>query len=234
MDKASYKSHHEASNDLQKIQELATASTKRARAAIDTLESPSWPSEGTASAFAFWTKFVSACEASLQLVRCGYAEEALPNLRTALENYFCAVALWKSPETYQKLRVADVIEGKKLSNTIIRNPKVLLSVENRLSLQSLHEKHQNSDLCKLSLKEIADIAQESDLYDSWYRVLSALGAHATGVSINHYISKNFKGEYIFNKSAAFFNGEIDPRMLVYAVIHALMQRGRPFFERSDP
>lgn len=180
---------------------IASKEIANAKQRISKMDLPDNIPTGFLVGFLLWKRAVSSYEAALLLTENGFSEPALSNVRTATECIFYACALWEDPEAYKKLFHSDYSEVTKFKNSVSANKKVNLIPEVQAMMDSTVKGIESKEQKKWGAKEAADLAGLSDIYDSSYRLVSAMGVHATAVSITDYFVSDGSGGVVFDLNA---------------------------------
>ena len=143
-------------------------------------------------ALAAWLRSITACQAAVLLAERGLVIESVAILRTGFEQLFYAQALLKDPVVLERLRDQDDYERQTTARRALANADVdtVIGTSQRHALEGMLQGAAGNK--RISVFEAAEIAGLAALYQTTYRQLSLVGAHATYTTIG----KSF-GESIF-------------------------------------
>lgn len=138
-------------------------------------DTPLDPSEW--SALTFWLRSLEACQGAALLADYGMSGSAVATLRTGLECLFMAAAIWCDPTTKTLLQNTTHQELHKYVKGHLRSyANDEIPAEIRQLMAPFEEKPSGPTL---SVFDAAKRAGMREAYESVYRGLSNLGAHAT-------------------------------------------------------
>lgn len=147
---------------------------------------------GSAAALAFWLRTLESCQATILLLDLGMPGAAAAAVRTAYECLFHCCALLIDPSFYSRLNAAHVHEYKLQAKQLKSLKDVNLSEE---MLQKLEEYASDEpEGKKWSTFEVAMAAGLQPLYESVWRGMASLGAHATERSLDRHFVTRADGE----------------------------------------
>ncbi|MFM0239671.1 DUF5677 domain-containing protein [Paraburkholderia phytofirmans] len=144
-------------------------------------------------AASFWTRCLSACQATILLGERGLNIEALALLRTAYEHLFFCGAIANNPACLARIEGQDRAERIKQAEKLQKNESVLqaLSEEDCVLLDDFVRDTPKAKK-QLSAFEAAKLGGMEGLYEGAYRTLSLVGTHSSYTTAGHAFGDSFE------------------------------------------
>lgn len=141
---------------------------------------------GVIASICYWLRTIEACQGTIILAGSGMPTSAAAILRTAIENLFYFSSLIQNPELFEKIKSNENLERAKHSKGMMDDCSNFLSYEEKNILTTLINELPKGN--KWTAYDAAKSAGLLDFYQSVYRGLSAVGAHASELSIDRMLS----------------------------------------------
>lgn len=173
---------------------------------------------GTTAALAFWLRTLEGCQASIILCDLGMPGAAAATVRTAFECLFHFCALLKDPDLYVRLNAAHDHEVTLQAQQLKKIEGLDLPEDIQQKLAKASEGDRGM---KWSAHDVAEAAGLKPLYESVWRGMGALGAHATERSLDRHFEELPDGRMSMTYAPDFRNLEI-----ILAPVVICLQIGR--------
>lgn len=141
------------------------------------------------AAAVFFERSIRSCQAAFLLSERGLNQEAQVLVRTATENLFAGAALLADPTVFQQMMLSSDLEESVHARGLLTTFGNSLTAEQAEVLQSVIDRaHPNAK--KYPIYNAARTAGLTQLYETFYRGLSAKASHATFRSLdNSFVSQ---------------------------------------------
>lgn len=136
------------------------------------------------AAAVFFERSVRSCQAAFLLSERGLNQEAQVLVRTATENLFAGAALLADPTVFQQMLLSSDHEDSVQARGLLNSFANALTTEQSDVLQSVIDRA-HPDAKKYPIYNAAKTAGLSQLYETFYRGLSAKASHATFRSLDN-------------------------------------------------